>query len=270
MSSKTYAICWDGSINNCLDIDSQLSTSDLDYLIYNVAKEEVDKKNWARAENVRYYGHVHNALKDFEQTNYDIFIFNAGDPVYSDWVGYTKRVENLMSIDRDIDAIAPNMVNDLFSNEGSYITKSELHSGLDLCTHTNGIHFALSRELALFLKKYMDWAVDSKKLLIPEMTSGWGIDTVFCATAVYRNKKIYRDVSLTAFHPNTSSTEDGVGNKEVSIVLDSFREFCEINGMNSDVIKSIYEIAYKKARERSNYKIDLKSLYLNLEGELVV
>jgi hypothetical protein len=162
------------------------------------------------------------------------------------------------------------MINDLFSNEGSFIAKSDLHKDLDLCTHTNGIHFSLSRELALFLKKYMDWAVDAKKLLIPEMTSGWGIDTVFCATAIYRNKKIYRDVSFTAFHPETSSTEDGVGNQEVAIILDSFRDFCEIEGINSQVIKSIYEIAYKKARERSNYKVDIKNLYLNLEGELSV
>jgi hypothetical protein len=270
MSSKTYAICWDGSINNCLEIDDQLSKSDLDYLIYNVAKKEVNRKNWVRAENVRYYGHVHNALKDFEQTNYDIFVFNAGDPVYSDWVGYTKRVETLMSIDPKIDAIAPNMINDLFSNEGSFISKSRLHKNLDLCTHTNGIHFSLSRELALFLKKYMDWAVDAKKLLIPEMTSGWGIDTVFCATAIYRNKKIYRDVSITVFHPNTSSTDNAVGNKEVAVVLDSFKDFCEIEGINSEAIKSIYEIAYKKARERSNYIVDIKNLYLNLEGELSV
>ena len=270
MSSKTYAICWDGSINNCLNIDDQLFASDLDYLIYNVAKEEVNRKNWVRAENVRYYGHVHNALKDFEQTDYEIFVFNAGDPVYSDWVGYTKRLENLMATDPDIYAIAPNMVNDLFSNEGSFIAKSGKHKNLDLCTHTNGIHFALSRELALFLKKYMDWAVDAKKLLIPEMTSGWGIDTIFCATAIYRNKKIYRDVSLTAFHPKNSSTDDRVGNLELSIVLNSFRDFCEIEDMDSAVIKSIYDIAYKKARERSNYLVNIKNLYLNLEGELSV
>lgn len=270
MSSKTYVICWDGSIQNCLDIDNQLSTSDLDYLIYNVAGQEVNKNNWVRAENVRYYGHVHNALKDFEQTNYDIFIFNAGDPVYSDWVGYTKRLEALMSVDPDIYAVAPNMINDLFSNEGSFIAKSGVHRSLELCTHTNGIHFALSRELALFLKKYMDWAVESKKLLIPEMTSGWGIDTIFCSIAVYKNKKIYRDVSVTMFHPNTSSTVDEVGNREVIAVLDSFEEFCKLNNIDADVIKIIYEIAYRKARERNNYKIDIKNLYMNLEGELSV
>jgi hypothetical protein len=270
MKSKTYAICWDGSIENCLDIDSQLSKSDLDYLIYNVAEQEVDRKNWVRAENVRYYGHVHNALKDFEQTDYDIFVFNAGDPVYSEWVDYTKRLETLMASDSEIYAMAPNMINDLFSQEGSFIAPSNLFEKLDLCTHTNGIHFALSRELALFLKKYMDWAVDSGILRIPEMTSGWGIDTVFCAIAVYKNKKIYRDISLTAFHPDTSSTMDEVGNKEVAIILESFKEFCKINDIDADKIQTIYDIAYRKARERANFRVNIKDLYVNLEGELNV
>jgi hypothetical protein len=270
MKSKTYAICWDGSIDNCLDIDNQLSTSDLDYLIYNVAKQEVDRKNWLKAEDIRYYGHFYNALKDFAETDYEIFIFNAGDPVYSDWVGYTKRVEKLMSMDPDIYAIVPQTINDLFSGEGSFIASSNLFKNLDLSAHTNGIHVSLSRELALSLKDYMDWAVESKILLIPQMTSGWGIDTVFCAMAVYKNKKIYRDTSLSVFHPTSTSTVDEIGNQEVAIVLDSFKQFCEINGLDASKVQQIYDITYRKVRERANYRINLKELYVNLEGELDV
>ena len=270
MKSKTYAICWDVSLSNCLDLDKQLSASDLDYLIYNVSTQDVDSPNWKRAENIRYYGHFYNALKDFADSDYDIFIFNAGDPVHSEWVDYTKRVEKLMSMDPDIYAIAPNTINDPFSGDGSFITPSALFKNLDLSTHTNGIHLSLTRELALFFKKYMDWAVDTGKIRIPHMTSGWGLDTAFCAAAVYWNKKIYRDVSLTVFHPTSSSTVDAVGNNEMMAVLNSFKEFCTMNDIDANKIQTIYDITYKKVRGRGNYQINLKELYSNLEGELDV
>lgn len=270
MKSKTYVICWDGSIKNCLEIDGQLAGSGLDYLIYNVANQDVDRPNWLRAEDIRYYGHFYNALKDFANTDYDVFIFNAGDPVYSNWIYYTKRVEKLMSMDPDIYAIAPNTINDIFSGNGSFIAQSTIFKDLNLSSHTNGIHVSLSRELTLLLKDYMDWAVESEILLIPKMTSGWGIDTILCAIAVYKNKKIYRDVSLNVFHPTTTSTADPVGNEEVTIVLNSFKQFCNIKGLDVSKIEKIYEIAYRKVRERANYNIELREFYTNLEGELYV
>jgi hypothetical protein len=270
MKSKTYAICWDGSIENCLEIEKQLSNSDLDYLIYNVAKQDVESKNWVRAQDIRYYGHVYNALKDFSETDYDIFIFNAGDPVYSNWAGYTKRLEKLMSMDSDIYAIAPNTINDFFSGSGSFLLKSEIFKNLNLSTHTNGIYFALSRELALFTKKFLDWAYSLGRLRSPEMVSGWGLDTVFCSIAIYLNKKIYRDISITAFHPLGTTANDAQNNVEMMAVLESFKEFCKLNDIDSDKIQTIYDIVHKKVRERDSYAIDLKELYVNLEGELDV
>lgn len=270
MRSKTYAICWDGSLANCLDLESQLSSSDLDYLIYNVSAEEVDSPHWVRAENIRYYGHFYNALKDFAESEYDIFIFNAGDPVYSDWVGYTKRVEKLMSMDSDIYAIAPNTINDPFSGEGSFIGPSSLFKNLDLSTHTNGIHVSMTRELAVFFKNYMDWAVESGRLKIPTMTSGWGLDTAYCALAVYWNKKIYRDTSLTVFHPPTSSTVDAVAANEMAIVMESFKEFCKSKGIDDNKLQTIYDITYKKVRGRINYRVIFRELYVNLKEELHV
>ncbi len=270
MKSKTYAICWDGSISNCLEIENQLASSDLDYLIYNVSKQEVDSVNWQMAKDIRYYGHVHNALKDFANSDYDIFILNAGDPVHHDWVGYTKRVEKLFTMDSDIYAIAPDTINDLFSGEGSFIAESNILKNLNLSTHTNGIHYALRRDLALFIKEYLDWAVSSKWMRYPEMVSGWGLDTAFCSLAIYWNKKIYRDTSLTVFHPKSSTANDAASTKEMMDVLESFKIFCSSNNVDSTKIQSIYDIVHRKVRERRNYVIRVPELYLNLEGELNV
>jgi hypothetical protein len=72
------------------------------------------------------------------------------------------------------------------------------------------------------------------------------------------------------FHPTSTSTVDEIGNQEVAIVLDSFKQFCEINGLDANKIQQIYDITYRKVRERANYQINLKELYVNLEGELDV
>jgi hypothetical protein len=267
-TSKTYVICWDGSIDNCLDLDRQLSSSDLDHLFFNVSSTEVSKDSWVSAENVRYYGHVHNALKDFVSSDYDIFIFNAGDPTYSDWVGYTKRVETIMSMDENIYAIAPDTINDLFSGEGSFIEESKIFKNLNLSTHTNGIQYALSRDLALIVKDYLDWAVERQLLRFPEMVSGWGLDTAFCSMAIYLNKKIYRDKSITVFHPPGSTLNDDKSNKEMMAVLMSFKLFCSDRNLDIIKLQDLYDMIHKKVRERSKYQLTASELYVNLEGDI--
>jgi hypothetical protein len=270
MFSKTYAISWDGSIENCLELDRQLSNSGLDYLIYNVAEKEVESKNWARAENIRYYGHLYNALKDFKSTDYEVFIFNAGDPVYSDFVSYTKRTEKFIKNDKEIYAIAPDTTNDGFSGNGSFICPSETYKNLDLSLQTNGIHFAFSRELALFMEDYMTWAVENNCLRVPEMSSGWGVDIAACALAIYKNKKVYRDISLTMVHPEGSSTTDQeAANSEMIAILESFKKFCEEKGMDPAKIQSIYDFIFRKCRYTISYTPSIKDIYLNLEGDFV-
>jgi hypothetical protein len=58
-------IAWDGCLENALDIHSQLSEGGIDYLVWNVSSQDIDDKHWVRAEDIRYYGHFWNSLKDF-------------------------------------------------------------------------------------------------------------------------------------------------------------------------------------------------------------
>jgi hypothetical protein len=270
MLSKTYVICWDGSLDNCLEIDKQLLSSDLDYLVYNVSSEKTERKNWINAPDIRYYGHFHNALKDFCNTNYPVFIFNAGDPFYEDLIGYTKKIETIMNNDKDIYALAPNIENDIFSGSGSFVCESEIYRGFNLSTQTNGIYFAFSRELAIFIKDYLDWGVEKGQLEFPKMHSGWGVDIVSCALAFYKNKKVYRDSNITMSHPNTTSTNQWEAPKEMHTVLDTFKDFCTEKGLDSSKIQAIYDLIFKKVKDRINYIPLVKDVYVNLEGELIV
>ena len=120
-SSKMYVICWDKAYDNCLNIESQLNGSGLDYLVHNVSSTDVDSPNWYRADDVRYYGHFRNSLRDFLSTNHDVFIFNAGDIACDDYAGYTRKIERLFSSDHGVGAFAPEMTNDGFSGPGSFI-----------------------------------------------------------------------------------------------------------------------------------------------------
>jgi ribonuclease HI len=63
-----------------------------------VSTQDVDSPNWRRAENIRYYGHFYNALKDFAESDYDIFIFNAGDMGYNNYAEYTGLIMGLKQV----------------------------------------------------------------------------------------------------------------------------------------------------------------------------
>jgi hypothetical protein len=269
MSSKTYVICWDGSIENCLDIEKQMSISGLDYLIYNVSSKQVDSKNWLKAENVRYYGHFYNALKDFCSTNYSVFIFNAGDPSYDKLPFYTSKIEKIISNDKEIYALAPNIENDGFAGSASFIEDSSIYKNFNLATQTNGIYFAFSRELTIFMKNYLDWATSEEKVKFPDMHSGWGIDIVSCALSIYRNKMVYRDNSITMFHPNTTSTDQSQALGEMYTILDTFKEFCSLNNIDPIKIQAIYDVILKKFFSRLSYTPSIKEVYPNLQGEII-
>jgi predicted nucleotidyltransferase len=264
MKSKSYIIAWDGCLDNCLDIHSQLSGKDIDYVFYNVSSTDIESENWIRSEDIRYYGHVYNGLKDFVESDLDIYVFNAGDPSYKDYAGFTKRLENLFESDPDIWAYAPSINVDVFS--GINLQPSSKHKGLYLTCMTNGIYFALNRNLAILLYEYMDWAIKNGYIKLKTMTSGWGIDVIFCGLALYHNKKIYRDTE-TFLHPAGSTYSGAVGANEYQIVIRSFLEYSSSKGYDSEKLRRLFEKIIQSAYKDSN-QLDVKDFYSNLISEV--
>lgn len=259
MSSKTYIICWDKSIKNCLDIHSQLVDSSVDYVIYNVSSTDVELENWERVPDTRYYSHFYRALKDFVASKHDVFIFNAGDVEYSSYVLYTKHIEYLFDRDKSIGAYAPRLTHDVFSGKGSAIAESKIHNGLTLSTHTNGIYTSLSRDVAEFMFSFMEWAKRNSLTDWKSITSGWGLDTAYCAYVIIRGKKIYRDSETIMLHQEGTSYNEEKAINEMYFVMNEFKNFCFYKGIDPEEIQRIYDISYDKVRTRRS--VEVSELY---------
>ena len=265
MSSKTYIIAWDKALENCLEIDRQLSGSGLEYKFLNVSSDKTERPNWEISDDVRYYGHFYNSLKDFLLTNSNkVFGFNAGDPEYSDYPNLIKKAERVLE---NPGIYAPNMKGDLFSESGVYLEQSKLHPELYLATQTNGMCVFMHRQIASVVFNFMTW-IKAKKIDFSTMHSGWGLDTVYCLIAMYTNLPIYRDTKIYVYHPPGSIYPTAQANKEMSFIENMFMQYSLERGWSVETLKFMKEHMFIKARQRANYNLSLNTMYPNLEGEL--
>jgi hypothetical protein len=256
-------------LHNCLEIDSQLSGSDSEYIFYNVSDRSVDRKNWVKSEDVRYYGHFYNGLKDFISGDYSVFIFNAGDPVYDNYPEYTKYIEKLFDEDDKIGLFAPSFDYDTFTGAGSFIVQSQRHKNLYLSTMTNGIYLAMDRDTAKFTLDFMNWLVEDKNLYFPSMKSGWGLDLVYNSHVIYENKKIYRDSAIW-HHPRGSSYEESQGKKEIEVIIDLFLEYAQVIELDAEVYAKIISIMVQKAITKGQLELKPSDIYLNALKDLEI
>jgi hypothetical protein len=260
MPSKTYVICWDGCIDNCLDIESQLSKTDLDYVVYNVSSKDVESDRWIRTEDIRYYRHFHNSLIDFAKTEHKVFISNSGDPEYDNYGSYTKYIEALFESDNNIGLYAPSFDYDSFSGSGSRIRFSKKYQNMYLSTMTNGIFLAMSREIAMFVLDFMNWLVDENKVDLSVMKSGWGLDLAYNSYAIYIGKNIYRD-NLVIHHPTGSSYPHSEANKEMLLILNNFNMFCGEKGLDVNRLATIQDLTFKKVQNGDRFDLKYEELY---------
>jgi len=269
VKSKTYIICWDGSLQNCLDIERQFAPSDIDYIFYNVSAKDIDSPNWVKAEDVRYYGHFHNGLKDFISGDYSVFIFNAGDPVYNDYPAYTKYIEKLFDEDNKIGLFAPSFDYDSFTGPGSFMVQSKKHKNLYLSSMTNGIYLAMDRDTAQFTLDFMDWLAEDKNLYFPFMKSGWGLDLVYNSHVIYENKKIYRD-SAVWHHPRGSSYSEEQAKEEIKLIVSLFLEYAQVTELDAEIYAKIIDLMVKKSRLQGQLELSPRAIYFNALKDLEI
>jgi hypothetical protein len=227
MKSKTYTIAWGGAIKNCIHISQQLNGK-VDHKFFNVSASPELTEHWERKEDVRYYTHFFNAVNDFLETDAEVFIFSAGDGKYGDYAGYTKYIEQVFSENPNLVAFAPNSTNDDWSGERSHIRPSTKYTNLYLSTCTNGVYFALSREVCVVLNNFYQWSsVDSKLIESEKMLSGWGIDIAIAAYAIYNNKYCYRDNGVELIHPVSNNYNKARAHDESQIMIKGFSMFLQ-------------------------------------------
>jgi hypothetical protein len=241
MSSKTYSVAWDEVLDNVINISGQLANNNLDFLIFNRCSEPQNRPGWVEAEDVRYYGHFYNSLKDFMSTDHSIFIFNAGD-VYSDeQAEFTQKVERVMGQDADIWLMGPRMTNDGGDGEATLIDMSKRYNGeFGLAIHFNGIWVAMSRELAEITLKYVEWLLEKDRINFRVNVTGHCLDTVYAMVTLYNNKKAYRDWTVTMeCGVDTSYPTNGALN-DCQTVTRGFFDYASIVGYNVSSILNIY------------------------------
>jgi hypothetical protein len=267
VKSKTYIIAWDGAIKNCINISEQLY-GEIDHKFFNVSAQPEVTEHWERKEDVRYYRHFFNAVKEFLSTDAEVFIFSAGDARYDNYVEYTKYIEKIFSENPNLVAFAPNATYDDWSGERSYIRQSIKYENLYLTTCTNGIHFALSREVCIVLNDFYQWSsIDSNLIESEKMFSGWGIDIAISAYAIYNNKYCYRDANVKLEHPISSSYNKQRASEEGSITINGFSMYLEkVHGYSRDKYIDIVQKINKLFREPKTLSVeDFYANYKELE-----
>jgi hypothetical protein len=264
LRSKTYIVAWDGAINNVLDISRQLENSELDHVFYNVSSVENKNENWQSAQDVRYYGHFFNGLSDFiNNTDSQIFIFNAGDVASDRHADYIRYIEKIFSETPNLALYAPETDHDVFSGIGSFIKQSSKYENLFLSTNTNGMYVAMSRQIASYIYLFYLWSLDNKKIIdFSKMVSGWGLDMCYCSLAMILNKGIYRDSMAKMHHPKSQSYTQQIGSDEYTATINSFRIFCQnVLNINSDSISIRMELTIYQVRNQGTFVNSIEELY---------
>jgi hypothetical protein len=260
-------VAWDGAIENVLDISRQLVEADIAHKFYNVSALENQTSHWETAEDVRYYGHFFNAIKDFLSTEHDIFIFNAGDMKYDSYSQYTSRIETLFDDNRDLALFAPDCTNDVFVGEPSTISNSAKYAEMYLSTNTNGIYLAMSRDIAGYVSMFQDWSIETGEVDFTKMRSGWGLDIAYCSLAIFLNKIIYRDSSVKMFHPPSQSYSQQQGLEEFYQTLNAFNRFSmDVLMIRPERIKYIIDKTLEKVRNPSAVTLSKEIMYTNYEA----
>jgi hypothetical protein len=234
-----------------------------------VSAKDIDSPNWVKAEDVRYYGHFHNGLKDFISGDYSVFIFNAGDPVYNDYPAYTKYIEKLFDEDNKIGLFAPSFDYDSFTGPGSFMVQSKKHKNLYLSSMTNGIYLAMDRDTAQFTLDFMDWLAEDKNLYFPFMKSGWGLDLVYNSHVIYENKKIYRD-SAVWHHPRGSSYSEEQAKEEIKLIVSLFLEYAQVTELDAEIYAKIIDLMVKKSRLQGQLELSPRAIYFNALKDLEI
>lgn len=266
-TSKTYVVAWDELKHNALDIDAQLTMAGLDFLVFDVCTEPLNRPNWVTAEKVRYYGHFYNSLVDFAKTKHDVFIFNAGDAFSSEHPKFVSRIEQMMDADEDVWMMAPRMTHDGGDGFMTLIQMSKKYEDMGLAIHINGIYVALRRELALFLLGYYEWLLSKGYMDFSRMVTGHCLDTVYAAWTIYNNKKIYRDWVFTMETGKDTSYSTRTAAAECNAVKTRFLEYVSRLGGNSMIVKSIYEAIQDKEWNYSRTTYPIMKAYPALDKE---
>jgi len=213
VNSQVFLVSWDAVRSNVEHIEHQLP----DCIVLN-SGGRVDKPGWVNIGDVRFYNQFHEALKRFDVQN-DYLLFVLGDAYFYDWKYFKNRCDFIFR-NINVGAYAPHYDNSPWGIQQTKLQPLDVDGNLLISTQTDGIVIALHRDVVVEMVKFFDYLQEEG--LVPHMRGGWGLDYVWCTTAIQQRKLIIRDNSLTMAHPAGSSYSHGDAGVDMKKLLDAF------------------------------------------------
>jgi hypothetical protein len=257
MNTMSYVVCWDSVYDNCLRIEENLKSNDLDYKVINSSSYPSLNDKWMDIGNVWYYRQFHEALKDFSTTDKDLFCFIVADLV-GDFSKVIKTAQEELE-NKKIGVYAPYFTHEAWGEVCTRI--EELNNNLIISTQTDGIFTILNKELASIMLDFFDYL--SKEVDLSEMKSGWGVDYAYSVMAICKDYYICRDKRFIITHPVGSSYDHGLATSEMNTFLSAFSNYCENNFIPKAKAEKVFRLINHR---RDGGDVSLSELYPSLES----
>ena len=213
MKFFTYIVCWDEVHENVKQIESRFKETSYPYAIINSGNQTSD--GWHNVGDIRYYRQFYYALSNFD-FNYDYMGFICGDVSYWNWAGFLDRFNSVINSYQNISLYAPHLTNEPWTEDSSCIGKVPTEDKLLISIQTDGIALYIHREVVQILLDYFKYL--ESKIDIATITSGWGMDMIWCSIAIANNGWILRDNEHILNHPAGSSYNHSKASAELELV----------------------------------------------------
>lgn len=258
MSIRCYVVCWDSVLENCINIENNLIKNNINYFILNSSSDPAKNRNWLDVGNVWYYNQFHYALKDFCQSDDNLFCFISGDLEYEDFSYVINKSEKNMSDNKSIGIYAPYFTHEAWSEE---VTSLEnLNDELVISTQTDGIFTVINRNIAEIMLDVFNSITDI--INDNDMSSGWGVDYIYNIISSYLGYYICRDKNVVVTHPHGSSYNHDKASKEMKIFLDASIKALVNMGMNKELLQKKFELINGR---RDGRDVSVEEFYTNLK-----
>ena len=254
MKFFTYVVNWNEVYNNVLEIEKSFKENNIPHKVINSGSMRID--DWMNVGDIRFYRQLREAVNDFDES-YDYMFWLAGDVSYGSWKEFIDRA-NSVATAYNVWAYAPHLTHEPWHENSSKITPLSSDKEVLLSIQTDGIAVLLHKEVILMLRKYFDYLAEHED--ITQLTSGWGMDMIWCAFSIYNNKLVLRDKKHILSHPAGSSYDHSKASAELKVILDTFYKFCDSEGLDSDKMKDLHFKIYGRMQQDPNY-MTIESFY---------
>jgi len=221
---QAFIVNWEPVYQNVLVLEDQLLEQGCNPTVINSGQSTRD--HWVSVGDIRYYRQLYKALQLFNPEN-DYFLFCTGDISYDNWTSLFTRARQVLS-KHSPGVYAPLCMNSAWNYEQTHVADLEGSSGISVATQTDGIFAILDRDVAGVMLGFFEYV--EQRVNLPEFTTGWGVDNMWCSVSMCMGRHVLRDLEHTITHPAGSSYDHSRAWYEMNTLLDHFARYARSVG----------------------------------------